>query len=170
MILRRSFALGLGLVAATPAFAFVRALEGAQGRVRSGNRLGDQSTGAVTPPPNQVLNLAHGTATQTTMPLTWDAPSGTILDYLVQYGLHSSGVWTSFIHAASNTASITVTGLTIDTSYDFRVAAVGAGGIGAFSSTLNASTLPLASALLLETGGFFLVLEDGTSEILLETS
>lgn len=70
-------------------------------------------------------DLAAGTPTATTMPLTWTAvPNATA--YHVQYKLTSAGTWTDFTPNPT-AANATVTGLTASTSYDFRVLAVGDG-------------------------------------------
>jgi hypothetical protein len=66
-------------------------------------------------------NLATGTMTSTTAPLTWDAVANAV-DYHVQYKETSSGTWLDWAPDPAGT-STTVTGLTASTSYDFRVRA-----------------------------------------------
>jgi hypothetical protein len=66
-------------------------------------------------------NLATGTMTTTTAPLTWDAVADAV-SYHVQYKQTSAGTWTDF-GTEPVTPSTTVTGLTASTSYDFRVRA-----------------------------------------------
>lgn len=93
--------------------------------------------------PNQVTGLTLGTATSTTQPLTWTAPSNggsAITDYVVQYSPAGANSWTTFADGTSTTASATVTGLTASTSYDYRVAAVNVIGQGSYSSTATGST------------------------------
>jgi hypothetical protein len=92
--------------------------------------------------PGQVISLAAGTPTATTVPLTWSAPitGGTPTDYIVEYGLHSSGIWSTFIDGVGTTLSATVTGLTASTAYDFRVSASNVIGAGTVSATVNATT------------------------------
>lgn len=66
-------------------------------------------------------NLATGTMTDTTAPLTWDAVPNAV-DYHVQYKTTASGTWLDWAPDPVGT-STTVTGLTPSTSYDFRVRA-----------------------------------------------
>ena len=106
------------------------------------------SSGATAPA--QVTGLTLGTATDTTQPLTWTAPSNggsAITDYVIQYAIASSGSWTTFSDGTSTTASTTVTGLTASTSYDYRVAAVNAIGTGTNSATSTGSTAAAAATL-----------------------
>ena len=80
--------------------------------------------------------------------LSWSAPSNggsAITDYIVQYKLSSSGTWLTFSDGVGTATTATVTGLTNDSAYDFRVAAVNALGTGAYSATVN-STPVSASA------------------------
>jgi len=94
--------------------------------------------------PGAPTGLTLGTATSVSQPLTWTAPSYTgevaLTDYVIQYAPAGSGTWSTFAHAASTSASITVTGLSASTSYDYRVAAVNSVGAGAYSSTATGST------------------------------
>lgn len=103
--------------------------------------------------PGQVTGLAAGTATSTTMPLSWTAPGtgGAVATYTVNYRTTGSGTWTT-ASAAVTGMSYTVTGLSAATSYEFQVFAVNAGGSGTPSSTLTASTAAASNYLL--TAGF----------------
>ncbi|WP_157266618.1 fibronectin type III domain-containing protein [Azohydromonas aeria] len=100
--------------------------------------------GGTSTPPGAPTGLTLGTATTSSQPLTWTAPSSTgtsaITDYTVQYAVAGSGSWQTFAHSASTATSITVTGLSAGTSYDYRVAAVSAAGSGSYSSTATGST------------------------------
>lgn len=69
-------------------------------------------------------NLATGTPTTTTMPLTWDAVTSADT-YTVRYRLTPAGAWTE--DSAIATTSHTVTGLSPLTEYEFEVKAVAAG-------------------------------------------
>jgi hypothetical protein len=91
-------------------------------------------------PPGQVTGLTLGTATSTTQPLSWTAPSGTPTDYIIEYKASSSGTWLTFADGTSTTVSTTVTGLLAATSYDYRVSAVNASGTGTVSATGTGST------------------------------
>lgn len=90
--------------------------------------------------PGQVAGLTLGTATATTQPLSWSAPTGSPTDYTVQYAIAGSGSWTTFADGTSTTTSTTVTGLTAGVNYDYRVAAVNGAGSGAWSSTATGYT------------------------------
>jgi titin len=73
-----------------------------------------------------------GTAGDTQVSLTWTAPASNggnaITDYLVEF---NDGVtWATFADGTSTTTSTTVTGLTNDTAYTFRVSAVNIAGTG----------------------------------------
>lgn len=93
-------------------------------------------------PPGQVTGLAAGTPTSSTVPLTWNAPAsgGAPTDYVVEYKLSASPTWLVFSDGTSTATSTTVTGLSADSSYDFRVKATNALGDGAYSNTVTATT------------------------------
>lgn len=102
--------------------------------------------------PAQVIGLTLGTATSSTQPLTWTAPSdggSAITDYVVQSSPAGSGTWTTFADGTSTSATATITGLSASTSYDYRVAAVNAIGQGTYSSTATGSTSASTSYLRL---------------------
>jgi len=56
-----------------------------------------------------------------------------VIDYRVQYSTDGGATWTTASKAASTSARATVRGLTSGTGYIFRVAAVTARGLGAYS-------------------------------------
>jgi hypothetical protein len=60
-----------------------------------------------------------------------------ITDYNYQYKLSSSGTWIDFGDGTSGVAGTTVTGLTNDSLYDFRVRAVNTIGFSAWSSSVQ---------------------------------
>lgn len=71
--------------------------------------------------------------------VTWSAPGSdggaAISDYIVEWRESAGpGAWTTFADGISTATAATVTGLTIGTAYDFRVAAVNVTGTGAFSA------------------------------------
>jgi len=69
--------------------------------------------------------------------LSWTAPTAgasDITDYTIQYSTDDSN-WTTFDDGVSTSTTTTVTGLTGDTTYYFRVAAVNSSGTGDFSSS-----------------------------------
>lgn len=72
--------------------------------------------------------------------LSWTAPTpnnSAIRDYSVQYSSDNGITWTTYVHNASISTSIVVDGLTIGTSYSFRVAAVNMAGIGTYVSSAS---------------------------------
>lgn len=91
---------------------------------------------AVIPGAPTALTVSGSTATS--ISLSWTAPStgSTPSSYVVQYRVSPSGTWTTWSPAPS-TNSVTVTGLTTGTAYDFQVAATNSGGTGIFSSILT---------------------------------
>lgn len=99
------------------------------------------------PLPPGVTTVTVGSMTTTTAPLTWTLPSGgTPTDYNIQYKDSSSGTWLDWSHAPSATRSATITGLSVSTSYDFRVAGTNAGGTADWSATVSGTTAdPIAA-------------------------
>jgi hypothetical protein len=90
--------------------------------------------------PGLPTGLAAGTATATTMPLSWIAPSsgGAVTSYSVRSSVHGANTWTTVTGIASTAA--TIAGLLPTTSYDFEVAAVNATGSSAWTAALTVST------------------------------
>ena len=81
--------------------------------------------------------------------LVWTAPingGSAITDYVVEYK-PSGGSWTTFADGTSTTAAATVTSLTNDTSYDFRVSAVNAIGTGSSSNVVSATPLAALTSI-----------------------
>ena len=90
------------------------------------------------------LTLAASSRENNKSVLTWTVPSsnggGTISDYLVEYKLTSEPTtWTTFNDGVSTGTTATVTGLTNDLSYDFRVSAINEAGAGSASTTVSAT-------------------------------
>ena len=82
------------------------------------------------------------TAGNNQVTLNWTAPTdngGTaITDYQIEYRTNPDGQWTTFADGVSTNTTITITGLTNGTSYDFRVRAVNSVGAGTNSDIVNA--------------------------------
>jgi len=76
--------------------------------------------------------------------VSWTAPTvlaqTPITDYTVQYSTNSGSSWTTVSRSASTATSAVVTGLTNETSYVFRVAAVNGVGTGSYSTASSAAT------------------------------
>lgn len=129
------------------------------------NAIGDSTastaSNSVTPSasatsPGQVTGLTLGTATISTQPLTWTAPSNggsAITDYIIQRSPAGAGTWTTFTDGVGTSVAATVTGLTDGTSYDYRVAAINAVGTGAYSATATGSTASAPSYTIGSYGG-----------------
>ena len=102
----------------------------------------DAAPNSVPASPTSLTGIAYNESVR----LTWMAPSFNggvaVSDYVVEYAAASNSTvlnWTVFPHAASTTASITVTGLTNGTSYQFRVSAVNSIGRGPVSNIATAT-------------------------------
>jgi len=101
--------------------------------------------------PGAITGLAVGTATNTTLPLSWTNPAsgGAIADITVQYRTPSgTGTWvTASSTVPASQTSYTINGLTAGTAYDVQVFATNASGAGTADvlsnvSTGSASTIP----------------------------
>jgi len=95
--------------------------------------------------PSVPTNVA-GVAGNTTVALTWSAPSSSggspVTGYGVDYSSDGGSTWTTAVAASAGVTArtYTVTGLTNGTSYVFRVAAANAVGTGGWSVTSAAVT------------------------------
>jgi hypothetical protein len=90
---------------------------------------------AVVPATPKNLSINNGTATATTLDLSWGAVSGaTSYKLEVQIG----GTWTT-VYAGSDT-SFTNTGLANNTSFNYRVSAVNDAGTSVVSSIISGKT------------------------------
>ena len=106
------------------------------------------------PPSNSVtpvtvpsaINSFSASAGNTQVGLFWSAPASDggspIIDYVIEYKLSSDSIWAVFADAISPATTITVTGLTNNLSYDFRVSAVNSIGQGPVNSTSATSVTP----------------------------
>jgi hypothetical protein len=101
-------------------------------------------TPAMVPDAPTALSASAGNAE---VGLSWTAPGSdggsAITDYVIEYKLSSDSSWTVFADGVGITTSVTVTGLTNNLSYDFRVSAVNSIGQGPINSTTTTlSTTP----------------------------
>lgn len=85
-----------------------------------------------------------GTANQQQAVMSWTAPSdpggSAITDYRIEYRRSTDTSWTTVSHTASTAPSYTLGGLVNGTTYDFRVSAKNAVGVGAPSATVTKTT------------------------------
>jgi len=86
--------------------------------------------------------VISGTSTDTSVALSWSAPSSgpAITDYLVQYRLLGASTWATFNDGVRSVTGATVTGLNHSSSYEFQVAAVNGDGTGAYSTAITVAT------------------------------
>ena len=87
-----------------------------------------------------------GTSGNGQVSVSWTAPASNggaaITDYVVQYSTSSGGSYTTFSDGTATTTTATVTGLTNNTAYYFKVAAVNYVGTGSYS-TVSSGVTPL---------------------------
>ena len=98
--------------------------------------------------PAQVTGLTAAAASSTEVDLSWDQAVGAAT-YRVQRSPAGADTWS--VLSTGSATSFADTGVVAGTGYDYRVAAVGAGGVGANSATVSLTT-PGAPALLLSNG------------------
>lgn len=84
----------------------------------------------------------------TNVNLSWLAPVSTgganITDYVIQYSSNSGSSWTTFGDGVSSATSTVITGLTLGSTYIFRVAAVNRVGTSSFSDSSDSLFFALA--------------------------
>lgn len=102
--------------------------------------------------PLQPVNLAV-TVGDSSVDLSWSSPfsngGSAIFDYGIEYKLTTDGVWTTVADGVSADTFGTVTGLSNDNSYDFRVYAINIIGEGPKSSTAQATPGSPAQVLVM---------------------
>ena len=98
-----------------------------------------QATGTIPGPPT---GIAVSGATTTSLNVSWAAPmsdgGSAITDYKVEFRKFNESTWSQFTHGVSTATSITVTGLSVDTQYEFRVSAVNTIGTGPYREQITA--------------------------------
>lgn len=95
--------------------------------------------------PAKATTLAHGTATEETVPLTWTTGTGST-GYRVEYRKKGETTWKR--GAISATGAATVENLTSEGEYEFRVTSRNVAGYGEVSSTVTATTTGTAPTLI----------------------
>ena len=87
--------------------------------------------------------LAHTAISQTSVLLNWSAVPGAV-SYKVQYRATGAITWST---TNATTTSVTVTGLTPATTYEFGVQTVCSGGAGNFTATTDTATTTAPSGV-----------------------
>jgi hypothetical protein len=101
--------------------------------------------------PSAPLNLA-ATVRDSSIDLSWSAPASnggsSLTDYVVEYKLTSGGTWSIFADGFGTTPATTVTSLSNDNSYDFRIYAKNIVGTSTASSVVSATPGAPAQVLI----------------------
>jgi titin len=134
-------------------------------RIAAVNAVGHSEylTGSVTTlvvPASVPKNLVYTNLTESSVSLGWGLPESNggsaITDYRVEVSSNGANSWTVIPHTASNSLGFNVSNLLPGRTYQFRVSAVTAAGIGAASNVITVTTLgavgPNAPATLLVSG------------------
>ena len=88
--------------------------------------------------PGLPTNLSFSSTYSSSMTVQWTAPSGTVRGYNIQYRAANAPSWTV---VSCTTTSITVTGLSSGTTYEFQVQSVNGAVTGAYTaSSANTTT------------------------------
>jgi hypothetical protein len=117
-----------------------------------GSSVSSGSSAGITPAsvPGVPTNLA-ATVDDSSINLSWTAPvsngGSALTDYVVQYKLTTGGTWTTFADGVSTVPAATITSLSNNNSYDFRVYAKNIVGTGL--SSVEVSATPGAPAQVL---------------------
>jgi ApbE superfamily uncharacterized protein (UPF0280 family) len=139
-------------VSTTRSFTFVRPSAGVtfNFRVQAKNAFGVgpfSSVLTVTTPtavPSAVTSLAAPVNDGSALTLTWAAPAsagaGPVSDYVIQFKRSTSTTWTTVADGVSTTRSFTFVRPSAGVTFNFRVQAKNAFGVGPFSSVLTVTT------------------------------
>jgi hypothetical protein len=110
----------------------------------NGNSISSASSNSLTPAsaPGAPTNLA-AVVGDSSIDLSWTAPvsngGSALTDYVVQYKLTTGGTWATFADGVSTTPAATVTSLSNNNSYDFRVYAKNIVGTGSASAEVSST-------------------------------
>lgn len=92
--------------------------------------------------PGAVTSLAAGTATASTIPLSWVlSPAGDVATQEVAYSIDGTNFTIASGAVNTSSYSYTVTGLTASTNYTLRVVAIDGAGNRSTAATITASTI-----------------------------
>ena len=123
------------------------------------NLSGHKVDGTVERAPSKPTGLTAGPATPTTVPLSWTAPehkgASAVTGYKVEWSSRGPGLW-MVADTGSIATAYTLTGLTPQTTYHYRVSAINSVGASEPSDSLSATTPPLPVVTIsasVDTGG-----------------
>jgi len=89
---------------------------------------------------NPPAGLAATATGQTTVRVTWTAPTTAATSFVLQRATGAAGAFANVATPAGNAAQFDDAGLTINTQYRYRIAAVRAAGTSAFSTEVSVTT------------------------------
>lgn len=98
--------------------------------------------------PNAPTSFSASYASDTSLDLTWVDNATIETGYEIDISLTGTGGWTNVTTTAANAISYTDTGLTVDTTYYYRIRALGATGDSAYATANATTTAPVPSTLL----------------------
>jgi hypothetical protein len=90
---------------------------------------------------------------------TWTDNSADEASFLLEKSPAGAGTWTTAATPAANATSASVTGLSTDTSYDFRIKAYN----GAYSSASSTATVKTTASTAAPLGNFYHTTQNGTT-------
>lgn len=126
---------GIGLDSDVPATPFPRWRDIVEHAAIRENPFGSTPT-----PPTAPVNLTARGTSQTTVALTWQNTASNATRIEVQWRFAPAGAWESAPDAGGSATAATVSGLTANTDFEFRVRAVNDVGASAWSNTAGART------------------------------
>ncbi|MBT4326879.1 MAG: tandem-95 repeat protein, partial [Candidatus Nitrosopelagicus sp.] len=97
----------------------------------------------IPPPPPTSLST---TSLDGSVSLSWQSPTDnggeTITDYIIEFKKESDSTWQVYADATTPTTSTTISGLTNDENYQFRISSVSLAGVGDTSSLISETPEP----------------------------
>ena len=127
-----------GLSASTVYFYNVRAYNAVGDSAYANTASGQTLPGAVVPP-NAPSGLATGSATSSSLTLTWTDNSSNETGFKIEYSASSMVPFTQIATVGPNVTTYVVTGLSASTVYRFRVRAYNTAGDSDYSNTASGS-------------------------------